>query len=155
MYSANQSAVRRVYIYTGSLEDPRDETSQLHPRGTQRAKGEKEKKIGLPSHGPRVTSNLAHIISPDSTPVHLTIVLYLLPFLLFHSPFHFRPFSDIRLVVNRRSPCTKRAFTLFVVPPLVSFSFSQSLSVFLSFSIENRAAVSSELRVSVSTLLRL
>ena len=126
MYSANQSAVRRVYIYTGSLEDPRDETSQLHPRGTQRAKGEKEKKIGLPSHGPRVTSNLAHIISPDSTPVHLTIVLYLLPFLLFHSPFHFRPFSDIRLVVNRRSPCTKRAFTLFVVSP---FSLSLSLSL--------------------------
>lgn len=54
-------------------------TSQLHPRGTQGAKGEKEKKIGLPSHGPRVTSNLAHIISPDSTPVHLTIVFYLLP----------------------------------------------------------------------------
>ena len=111
-------------------------------------KGEKEKKIGLPSHGPRVTSNLAHIISPDSTPVHLTIVLYLLPSLLFHSPFSTRTFSDIRVVVNRRSSCTKRAYTLFVIPLTVS----RFLSFFLS-RVENRAAVSSELSLSLSLSL--
>lgn len=74
----------------GALEDF-SASSLRHAR--EGAKGEKEKKIGLPSHGPRVTSNLAHIISPDSTPVHLTIVLYLLPsplplLLLLHLPFH-------------------------------------------------------------------
>ena len=147
-----------MYTRTRSLEDPRDETSQLHPRGTQRAKGgEREKDWVTLAWSSGYKQSRAHYFA---TPVHLTIVLYLLPSLLFHSPFSTRTFSDIRVVVNRRSSCTKRAYTLFVIPLTVS----RFLSFFLS-RVENRAAVSSELSlslslsvsvsVSVSTLLRL